>query len=143
MRKNFAGLMIAASWLCLTPAFADGSSRAQLLQLEQTWMQAAQHRDVPVLQHILAIDYLDINYRGELRDRSDTLRVPNLRMRHLTQSLSDEKVRVYADTAVVTGRGTLTDGGHMHAAWRFTDVFVKHRGVWRAVSSQETVEQNH
>ena len=143
MRAQLAGLMLAGLPLWLSPAFATGSTRAQLLELEQTWMQAAQHRDTPVLQRILAGDYLDINYEGELRDRADALLAPNLRMQHATQSLSDEKLRIYGNTAVVTGLGTLTDGGQVHAAWRFTDVFVKHDGVWRAVSSQETVEQNH
>ena len=100
-------------------------------------MQAAQSRDVPALSRILSGDYLDINYQGMIRDKADALYAPNLRVKAYTQRLSQERVRVYGNTAIVTGRGLLTTGKRRYA-WRFTDVFVKRDGQWRAVSSQET-----
>jgi len=120
-----------------------GSTSSTLLKLEHTWMQAAQHHNVPVLTRILADDFVDINYKGIVRHKSDVLKTPNLKMKRYTQHLSDEKVRLFGDAAIVTGRGVLTrDGGGDVAAWRFTDVFVKRAGVWQAVSAQETVERN-
>ena len=105
-------------------------------------MRAAQDRDIPVLGRILADDYIDIDYAGSVRDKRDALKTPNLKTHHYAQRLSDEKVRLYGNTAVVTGRGALTKtGGVEIAAWRFTDVFVRSDGVWRAVSSQETLER--
>ncbi len=143
MSTTLARIMIALLLFAAAQTYAASSTQTQLLELEQTWLQAAQNRDIPVLQRTLAKDYLDINYQGKLRDRADALRAPNLRMRHVTQTLSEERVRVYGDTGVITGRGTLSDGGHERAAWRFTDVFVKQDGEWRAVSSQETAEADH
>jgi ketosteroid isomerase-like protein len=57
-------------------------------------------------------------------------------------TLGDMKVRVYGDTAVVTGsddekssyKGKDTSG---HYTW--TDVFVKRKGHWQAVASQGTL----
>lgn len=134
-----AGLMV----LLLSPVAANAaaSTESKLLALEQTWLWAAQDRNIPVLDRILADDYIDINYKGIVRNKADALKAPNLKTKRYTQRLSDEKVRVYGDTAIVTGRGILTKpGGVQIAAWRFTDVFIKRGGAWRVVSSQETVE---
>ena len=105
-------------------------------------MRAAQDRNMPVLRQILADDYIDINYQGAVRDKTDALKAPNLKMQHYAQHLNDEKVRLYGNMAIVTGRGVLTqDDGTEIAAWRFTDVFARSGGIWRAVSSQETMER--
>lgn len=55
-------------------------------------------------------------------------------------SINEAKVRIYGDTATVTGRYTLKDiTGEYPWAIRFLDVFVKRRGRWRAVSSLQTI----
>jgi len=113
---------------------------ASLLQLEQTWLRAAQTRNIAALQQILSDDYVDINYAGVLRSKADALRAPNVSSRKPTQTLSQERVRMYGSTAIVTGLGTLVAGSHRYE-WRFTDVFLADHGTWRAVSSQETPVQ--
>lgn len=140
MSKFVIGVVI----FLVLPVVADAAATpaSRLLALEQTWMKAARNRDIPVLRCILGDDYVDINYEGTVRDRADVLRAPNVRLKHYTQKLSDEKVRIYGNAAVVTGRGVLEDAGHVDvAAWRFTDVFVRRDGTWKAVSSQETLER--
>lgn len=116
---------------------AASPQSARLLQLEQSWLQAAQSRDIDALRRILSDDYVDINYAGVLRDKADALRSSNVTSRKSTQTLSEEKVRIYGSTAIVTGLGTLVTGSHTYQ-WRFTDVFNAEHGTWRAVSSQET-----
>ncbi len=58
-----------------------------------------------------------------------------------TEDLSDLKVRVYGDTAVVTGKadvkGTL-GGGDATGQILFTRVYVKMHGHWQSVSLQQT-----
>lgn len=123
------------------PASGPGTETTRLLKLEQIWMQAAQSRDIPVLKRILSDDYVDINYQGKLRHKADALRAPNVQVRKPGQTLGEEVVRVYGNTAVVTGRGQMNVGEQRYV-WRFTDVFVKRNGQWRAVSSQETPESD-
>jgi len=51
-------------------------------------------------------------------------------------------VRVFGDTAIATGINTVhskTKGWTVEVA--FTDVFVRARGQWRAVSAQETLQK--
>ena len=55
--------------------------------------------------------------------------------------LDNVKVRVYGDTAVVTGRTTNKGkykGQDISGQYQFTDVFVKQGGRWRAVASHAT-----
>lgn len=117
----------------------NDAETTRLLKLEQAWMQAAQSRDIPVLKRVLSDDYVDINYQGKVRSKADALHAPNVHVKRASQTLSEEKVRVYGVTAVVTGRGQMNVGKQRYA-WRFTDVFAKRNGQWRAVSSQETPE---
>jgi ketosteroid isomerase-like protein len=137
-----AGPVFVAVPLLMACACAQAAApaAAPLLQLEQTWLRAAQSRDIQALKQILSDDYVDINYAGILRGKSDALRAPNVTSRKTTQTLSQQKVRMYGSTAVVTGLGTLVAGSHRYQ-WRFTDVFIADRGTWRAVSSQETPVQ--
>lgn len=126
--------------LSISTTYAATSAESQLLTLEQTWMKAAQKRDLPTLKRILSDKYIDISYKGIIRTRADALSAPNIKMKRYTQRLDNEKVRIFGDAAVITGLGTLeTVDHHRIAQWRFTDIFVKQGGIWRAVSSQETV----
>lgn len=123
------------------PVGAASTGNSQLLAVEHAWMNAAQHRDTAILQRILADDYVDISWRGKIRRKEDALRAPALSS-HLTQKLDGLQVRSWGDTAVITGEGKLVGAGNIqHAAWRFTDVFVKRGDAWQAVSSQETPER--
>lgn len=141
-------LAIAAlSVVPLVPAFADASDSADpeattkqaLIRLEHAWLQALETHDVDALQRILAEDFLDTSYDGQLRTKADQLaggRDPTIE----SERLSELRVRVFGDAAIVTGLNTVTGAQH---AWtvriRFTDVFVKRDGRWQAVAAQETL----
>jgi ketosteroid isomerase-like protein len=55
---------------------------------------------------------------------------------------TDVKVRIYGDTAVVTGRGIYKEkykGADYHSDERWISVFVKKNGRWQCVASQATL----
>lgn len=140
MRRAGTAFVAVPLLMACACARAAPPAAAPLLRLEQTWLQAAQSRDIAALTRILSDDYIDINYAGILRDKADALGAPNVTSRKTTQTLSQERVRIYGSTAVVTGLGTLVAGSHRYQ-WRFTDVLIADHGAWRAVSSQETPVQ--
>jgi ketosteroid isomerase-like protein len=112
-----------------------------LMQMEREWVEAAQKKDAATLDRILADDWVGQGPTGiatkaealaDLKSGDNTLE---------SITLGDMKVRVFGDTAVVTGsddekssyKGKDTSG---HYTW--TDVFVKRQGRWQASASQGT-----
>jgi ketosteroid isomerase-like protein len=140
MRTVF--VFAALTGLLAVSAHAAPSDTQQLQDLEQRWLTAAMQHDTAALQTILVDDFVDVTYQGGLRDKADHLK-SSLAPGKTKQTLDGLKVRVYGDTGIVTGQNTIVaDDGSFTARVRFTDVFVKQQGVWRAVSAQETLEKN-
>jgi hypothetical protein len=136
---KWPGLLVGLALVSPHASAAAPSAQAQLIRLEQTWLEAAEHHDVAALRRILSESYIDINYKGVVRHKADALRAPNVRARGYEQRLGEERVRLFGDTAIVTGRGELRNSrSQLLGVWRFTDVFVRRGGGWRVVSSQET-----
>ncbi|HEX7964701.1 MAG TPA: nuclear transport factor 2 family protein [Gammaproteobacteria bacterium] len=125
----------------LLPFAAHADDARTLLDLEQRWAAAAAARDHAALDAILADDFTDVSWQGKLRSKADALAAPAAPVR-MRQTLSELKVRVYGDTAVVTGLNMAAAvDGSFTTRIRFTDVFIRHAGTWRAVSAQETPER--
>ncbi len=140
------GLLIAAlAMLCLAPLYAgepkqhkhDG--RHQIDQLEEAWRLAVLKSDINSMASLLADDFMGITPNGTMQTRDQIL--DNLRSgrTHLTAlDVSDQKVRFYGKTAVVTSfahmEGTTLDG-EMDGNFRYTRVYVKNpAGEWKIVS---------
>jgi Domain of unknown function (DUF4440) len=58
----------------------------------------------------------------------------------VAMNITEVSVRVFGDSAVVTGRTTVQtrDDAAATVVLRFTDVFVRHGGRWQVVASQAT-----
>ena len=112
---------------------------AGVLATEHEWVRAIEARDSRALSCILANDFADTNWRGELVPRSAVLgrlssRPPSrLKLTDLTVSQNDQ-------LAIVRGINTqVAPDGRNAASVRFTDVFVYLGGACRAISAQETL----
>lgn len=145
--NNVGRLLLAALLSAAQAAAFAGSSGLvdeaavdkTLIHLEHVWVRALEEHDVPVLQRILADDFIDTSYRGRLRTKADLL-AGRVSADIASERLSELKVRVFGNTAVVTGLNTVTGTKQAWAARvRFTDVFVRRNGRWQAVSAQETL----
>lgn len=131
--------------LCLViaaPAFAlphrDSKAHKQIEKLEMQWRDAVVHNDVRVMDHLLADDYLGISANGTVETKAEELaqsRAGTLRIQNL--DLSDIKVRVYGNTAVVTSRAELTGmngQSNISGNYRYTRVYNKRFGQWKIIS---------
>ena len=106
--------------------------------LESDWRSAQLNNDVTAVDRLLADDYLGINANGTLETKADELARRRSGSLHITQlELSDIKVRIYGDTAVVTSKADLVGKSgdrDISGRYRYTRVYSNRDGQWRIVS---------
>ena len=94
--------------------------------------------DAAAFEKIAADDWIAITPEG--KSQTKTQRAAEIKAAHTTSAtMGDMKVRVFGDTAVVTGTDdevTMEDGKRASDHYVWTDVFVKRNGKWLAVASQ-------
>src|SRR6185295_3842304 len=136
MNRIATGVVIATA-LCLAtlaaPARAQGVEE-QLKKMERDRAAAVVKGDVAMLEGLTSDDYTLINANGEVSDKAATMKAIKTGVIKLTaNNVSDLKVRVYGDTAVVTGKsdakGTI-GGRELKGPVMFTRVYVKKNGKW-------------
>ena len=90
-------------------------------------------------------DYTFITLRGELRTKAEIVQGFKSGSFHYdSREISDLKVRVYGNTAVVTGRSIQKgkeNGKDYSGDYRFTRVYVTQDGRWQTVALQTTLIQ--
>ena len=122
---------------------AQTTVEREILRLEDARNQAVIHGDVTALDRMTSDDYTFITLRGELRTKSDILKgFASGSFHYESRQISDLKVRVYGDTAVVTGRSVqkgIENGKDYSGDYRFTRVYVKQTGRWVTVALQTTL----
>jgi ketosteroid isomerase-like protein len=137
----FLGLMIAVTVpVQARQAKVDSvAGISQTLQsVEQSWLDAEKNHDEAAFEKLVADDWIAISPDGKSQTKAE--RAAEIKGTHISSAtLGDMKVRVFGDTAVVTGTDdevTMTDGKKSSEHYVWTDVFVKRNGKWLAVASQ-------
>jgi ketosteroid isomerase-like protein len=114
----------------------------QIKKMEKDRAVAVVKGDVAVLEGLTSDDYVLINANGQLSDKAQTMsNIKSGNIKLTANEVSDMKVRVYGDTAVVTGKsnakGTI-GGREVKGPMMFTRVYVKKNGKWQSVAFQQT-----
>ena len=114
----------------------------ELLKIEEEFAAAILKNDVENLGRLVADDWIIIDPNGEIVDRTRFFEVIKSGvLTHDMMESEDFRVRVYGDSAVVTGV-TCTKGKFMGQEFstqeRATDVFVKRDGRWQCVLTHLT-----
>jgi ketosteroid isomerase-like protein len=119
----------------------------EIAELDGELFEAVWKADAAVRDRIVAEDFIYITYAGETLTKSDWVAtVKNPAGPNDTFKVSDVKVRVYGDMAIATGHVAVvyrqkdrTGLGEL----RYTNVYVKRQGDWKAVSGQATPINKH
>jgi uncharacterized protein (TIGR02246 family) len=155
METSMKGIVVAAMLVFVAMSFSnckrvrDKSDVEQaVMDAQRHWEEALKQFDPKSMQSLLAEDDLQTDFRGEVQDKSSWLQAfrsvaSNVHSGETQWEISfdDEKVRVYGNAAIVTGRGTFKGqkkGAPRNHVIRFTTVWVKRRGAWQLVSYQAT-----
>lgn len=118
---------------------------SEIEALERAWSAAFLKHDTATIAGILADDYVGIDGRGVVSDKSSEIEeakapaagTPPSPFLVLGETLSGVRVRLYGDAAVLTATNTarVSDRGEESMVrYRRTTVYVKRNGKWQCVS---------
>ena len=126
----------------VTKPAATADVQQSLKDRFREYTEALTKRDLAALDKIWAEGYTFTNGRGEFLSKKD--RMENIKS-GATQfdsiNREDEEIRVFRNTAVVTGRVVLKvvySGKESSGPYRFLNVWVKKQGRWQLVANQIT-----
>ena len=137
------GVLILGSAILAQQKGTRASDEAALRALEDKWNAALlagnANELAPILADTWVVTYVDgrvDNKAGELAAlKAGTFKVTALKVEEM-------KISVYGDTGIVTGKGALKAVEHgttINQVFRWTDVFVRQNGQWKAVATQGTL----
>ncbi len=142
MIRQIATVLAAVLLVMVARAGAENLAEAAVLKREEARLQAMVKADLAALEDILADDLSYVHSSGSVdskREFVDAIRTGRLKYKQVDRE--GVAVRVYADVAVVTGRGRFqvrSGEDDLDVRLRFTDVYVKRGGKWRMVAWQST-----
>ena len=144
-------MRIHASWtvifICILAgglaAAQEKSDAATLRTMEVKWAQAYKEHNIDILSSLLADDFVITIEDGSTYSKAGYItHSADSSVKVQVAELSDLKVRLHGDTAVVTGayheRGE-SSGKTYEYHDRLTDVWMKVGGKWQVIASQYSV----
>jgi len=143
-KRNGRWVMVGAQDTRVNPQpdFTSLSSNDELAlkQLEQDWLDSYREGDAEKMSKILADDFVGRWGDGSTQTKEEQLKaIRTGAEKHSANQLVECNVRIYGDTAVVTGINTeqsILAGRDGSGTVSFTDVFVKRHGHWQVVASE-------
>jgi ketosteroid isomerase-like protein len=136
--RNYALIL----YLLATPAAIlaqEKSDAATIRSLEMKWTQSYKERSIDILSSLLAEDFVITIEDGSVYSKAGYIsHSADATVQVQVAELSDLKVRMHGDTAIVTGayheRGE-SNGKRYEYHDRLTDVWMKIGGKWQVVAS--------
>src|SRR5689334_13966657 len=141
--KGFVVLFVLVLSIFRALAFSrdvpvQGRDKQTILDIENEWLRALVEHDRATLDKILADDFLDSSWKGELRTKDQVLKGLAAALPY-SQRLQDIEVQLHGATAIARGLNEIKEkDGRVVMRIRFTDVFVYRHGSWQAIAAQET-----
>jgi ketosteroid isomerase-like protein len=134
-----ASVMCAAS---PATSFAADDVKKIAADLDTQYQLAVKNRDVAAMDRILADDFVLVTGHGKSFTRADLLKEARGNTVFEHQEDTEQTVRVWGDTAVVTAllwaKGTGDGKPFDYKLW-FSDVYVRTPGGWRYVFGQASL----
>ena len=141
-------IAVIALWCLAAQAQYDNSAGTkvgvadQIKKLEQQRNEAILKGDTATLDKLTSDDYTNTTAQGKIEKKADIMDgFKSGKIKFDSRELSDLDVRVYGNTAVVTGQvnqKATNNGVDTSGQSRFTRVYVKQKGRWVSVANQAT-----
>ena len=140
-RSKLTLFLVVAS--AISSVAQEKSEAATIRALERKWTESYKQRSIDILSSLLAEDFVITIEDGNIYSKAGYISHSADNSVHVeVAELSDLKVRMHGDTAVVTGayheRGE-SSGKSYEYHDRLTDVWMKTGGKWQVVASHYSV----
>jgi ketosteroid isomerase-like protein len=137
---------IAACVVCLLQTLASAQKAqdgTKILGLEKKWTEAYKQRDITILSSLLADDFVITVEDGATYGKAGYISHSADSSVHVeVAELSDLKVRMHGNAAVVTGtyhESGMSGGKHYEYRDRLTDIWMNVGGSWQVIASHYSV----
>jgi ketosteroid isomerase-like protein len=132
---------------CCAAVAQDKSDAATVRALELKWTESYKQHSIDILSALLAEDFVITVEDGNVYSKAGYIsHTADSSVRVEVAEMSDLKVRMHGDTAVITGayheRG-ISSGKPYEYHDRLTDVWMKVGGKWQVIASQYSVPSKH
>jgi ketosteroid isomerase-like protein len=122
------------------PARSSVDDDKAVAALDKEYQEAVKNNDVATMDRILADDFVLVTGLGKTYTKADLLEeARSKRVIYERQEDSNQKVRVWGDTAVVTAllwaKGTEDGKPFDYKLW-FSDIYLRTQNGWRYVLAQ-------
>jgi len=136
--------------MAILPAIAGGHANPSVdddqkavAALDRQYQEAVKNNDAATMDRLLADTFVVVLGSGKVYSKADLLKIARSgRIQYEHQEDTDQTVRVWGDTAVITARIWLkgTDGGNPFdlTAW-FSDTYARTPSGWRYVLGQASL----
>ena len=141
LRTLLIGTLVTPVTLIASGSPTDDAKTVAALDIE--YQAAVKHNDAATMDRILADDFVVVAGSGKVYTKADLLQMARTRrVQYEHQEDSDQTVRVWGDTAVVTAKIWLkgVDEGEPFDwhVW-FSDTYVRTPSGWRYVHGQASL----
>jgi ketosteroid isomerase-like protein len=114
------------------------SDEVTLRELNERYVASFMHADVAWYDTHLTDDFVCIESNGAMLDKPAFLRQTAAGPGVRSYDLEEARIRLFGDMALVHGKGTFTRRDGTTGTSRYTDVYARIDGAWKAVSAQIT-----
>lgn len=138
-------VVVAALSLLVTQSNGSPEAERELIKLNAEYDQAIMRGDAAALERIFADEYIYTNPKCEVVGKKEQIAELSSAAAKLEGAKSDDvRIRVYGETAVMTGRFTARsrrDGKDFNIDERYTAVWVRRDGRWQLVAEQGNLKK--
>ena len=142
MKRILVVMMSLVSLVLLAKAQMAGDGEREIRELETQRFRAMERVDVAALNRILSDDLIYTHANGLQQTKAELIGVLGSGdMKYESISTEDTRVRIYNETAVVTGRASMkikARGEEQTFKLCYLDVYVKQGSRWQMVAWQSS-----
>jgi len=134
------GLVLASSASSIAQEKSDADT---VRSLELKWTESYKQRSIDILSSLLADEFVITVEDGNIYSKAGYIsHTADSKVRVEVAEISDLKVRLHGNTAIVTGsyhEKGVSEGKPYEYHDRLTDVWIKSAGKWQVVASHYSV----